>query len=241
MRGYWLARALYHGLDRYLLRALPPAVERRARGALLRLARGAFGAHIRARTVGELVERSDARNGATMIPAWAVREIGKLARFEPALAPLAAPGARVELYHVPWDKTYLGDMYSSVRHRLGPAYASMLLVGEGAATAAEAWLRQAPPPRLLIDVVGVPTWRALAARAATDYCVLPQGDLDNNDRAALLTRLVLQLHPIAVRYANGTFVDYCLARHGLALRAVAEVAALAAPGSGPSERPAPAV
>lgn len=220
MKGYRLARALYRGFDRHVVRALPAGLEHRVRAWLLRLARHAFGTRIQAHSVGELAARSDALNSTERIPEWAAREIAELAQLEPALAPLVAPDAHVEVYRIPWDKTYLGDMYAKARHQLGSGYASMVLAGAGARADIAAWLPRATRPLALVDVDEDPALRELATGARVDYLALPAGDLDANDRASLLARLVLQLRPTEVRYARHAFLDACRARHGLAMAAV---------------------
>lgn len=233
MKGYRLARALYRGFDRCVVRALPAGLERRVRAVLLRLARGTFGDRIQAHSVGELAARSDALHSTERLPDWAAREIGALAQLEPALAALVAPDAHVEVYTIPWDKTYLGDRYAEARHQLRAGYASMVLAGVGAEADVAAWLPQAARPAAVIDVDADPALRALATAAGADYLALPAGDLDANDRAALLARLVLQLRPAEVRYARHAFLDACRARHGLAMGSVTRLAALpAAPQTG---------
>lgn len=227
MIGYRLARTLYRGIDRYLVRALPSGMGQRVRTVVLRMARLVFGAHIRARTVGEFTAGLNASNAPPAhLPDWAVCEIGMLVQFEPALAALAAPEAQVEAYTIPWDKTYLGDRYASARRQLGHGYAAMVLAGSGTQDDVAACLTWSARPLAVIDVDAEPTLRELAQGAGADYLALPAGDLDVNDHAALLVRLILQLHPTEVRYAQHPFLDVCRERHGLAMASVTRLAPL---------------
>lgn len=227
MKGYPFARSAYRCVDRVLLRRLPPRAEGWVRGRILALARRGYGEHIQARSAAELAADSRSRNSPERLPAWATQEIAALAEFEPELRHLLTPDAGVVFYSIPWDNVHLGEAYADARRRLQPAYACMLLAGTGDAARAAAYLEAAARPAAVLDVDGDPALRAVANTGNADYLPLVKSFFDPNDRAALLTRLVLQLHPRDVRCSDNPFIDQCLARHGLAMRSVSNVLPLA--------------
>jgi hypothetical protein len=235
MNGFAWVRATYRCADRVVLRHLPSPIELRIRATGLWFARRMFGSRIHARSAEELAANSRSRYSTGRMPRWAEREIHELARFEPELHALTGRDARVGEYFIPWNMVHLGRAYAQARRQLGPTYASMVLTGSAGCSDADAWLRTAPRPAVVVnvDLDAEPALRALSAAHAVDYLSLPGEGINADERAALFTRLVLQLRPAQLRYARHDFIELCLQRHGLAMAAVSDLGAL--PGD---ERPA---
>jgi hypothetical protein len=123
---------------------------------------------------------------------------------------------------------HLGRAYAQARRQLGSTYARMVLTGSAGCAEADAWLGTAPAPAVVVnvDADAEPAVRALSAAHGADYLRLPAEGINAEERAALFTRLVLQLHPTRLRYARHDFIELCLQRHGLAMAAVSDLGAL---------------
>ncbi|MGH8600136.1 MAG: hypothetical protein ACRET1_05695, partial [Burkholderiales bacterium] len=195
---------------------------------VLWLARRLFGARIQTRTAGELTADSRTRHASKPMPGWAQREIRELVRFEPALRDLIGRRAHVGEYFIPWNMVHVGHAYALARRQLKQTYACMVLTGSTGHTDLDEHLKAAPRPAVIIDVDAEPALQALSIAQHVDYLALAEAGLNVNERAALLTRLVVQLHPAQLWYARTGFLDVCLRRHGLAMRSMTLVRELPA-------------
>lgn len=216
MSMYALARATYRWVDRVIVAHLPGQV--RLRQGMFHLARRLFPDRIQARSAGEFIGASAARQTQPVqLPEWAREEVAQLVQIEPALAPLVAEHATLEAYFIPWDMDYVGKRYAAARRQLHGPYVCMVLSGAQSTAVDMVMLAAMPRPLAVIDVVGDDSLAALSKAAGVDYVALPAEHLDSNDHCAVLARLVLQLAPRQVRVTPHPVVRRCIARHGLAL------------------------
>lgn len=229
---YRTFRRIYRTFDRVIVGNLPLRSEWWLSGLMFRLARSVTGPRLKARTVGEFVAGAHTARLRGHLPSWVRPELFELAVFEKELRPLAGGTMEIGEYVIPWDATLAGDVYFQLRRAARGKYDVVVLAAAPLTKVGVDRILTACQGRVLVleldgGASGKLTYESVGP---VQRVVLPRLNLGDDERAAIVARLLLQTQPIEILTNGGSLADACIGRHSKALRQVSTLVTLSADG-----------